>query len=189
MSKKENVKYSNLPIINTGKIYKEEKVEQKNSRLVTVALIIFIIILLLFCGYSMAKTIEEVIIKSNAQIAEPILIIENDPSIDITAAKNYGIYNFKIKNYNEENRITETDLKYYIEILSNVDNSIKIELYQGEKQIELNNNRTEYIQISKDKKEEREYKIKITYDKDKSNSISDIMEKIQVRVHTEQMKA
>lgn len=189
MSKKENVKYSNLPIINTGKIYKEEKIEQKNSRLVTVALIIFIIILLLFCGYSMAKTIEEVIIKSNAQIAEPILIIENDPSIDITAAKNYGIYNFKIKNYNEENRITETDLKYYIEILSNVDNSINIELFQGENQIELNNNRTEYIQISKDKKEEREYKIKITYDKDKSNSISDIMEKIQVRVHTEQMKA
>ena len=85
--------------------------------------------------------------------------------------------------------MTQADLKYYIEILSNTDDSINIELYQNENKINLNNNRTEYIQISKDKKEEREYKIKITYDKNKSNSINDIMEKIQVKVHTEQVKA
>ena len=99
------------------------------------------------------------------------------------------IYTFKVKNYNEKNKITETDLQYYIEILSNTDNSINIELYQNENRINLNNNKTEYIQISKDKKEEREYKIKITYDKNKSNTINDIMEKIQVKVHTEQVKA
>ena len=46
-----------------------------------------------------------------------------------------------------------------------------------------------YIQISKDKKEERTYKIRITYDKDKMKSETDIMQKIQVRVHTEQEKA
>ena len=44
------------------------------------------------------------------------------------------------------------------------------------------------MQISKDKKEEREYKIKITYNKDDSNTINDIMEKIQVRVYSEQVK-
>ena len=137
----------------------------------------------------MAKAIEEVIIKGKAEIAEPILVIENNPSIDITAINNYGVYTFKVKNYNEKNKITETDLKYYIEILSNTDNSINIELYQNENKINLNNNRTEYIQISKDRKEEREYKIKITYDKNKSNSINDIIEKIQVKVHTEQAKA
>ena len=137
----------------------------------------------------MAKTIEEVIIKSNAQIANPILVVENNPSIDITAANNHGIYTFKIKNFNEQNIVTETDLKYYIEILSNIDKSINMELYQGENKIELNNNKTEYIKISKDKKEEKEYKIKITYDKNKTNSITDIMQKIQVKVHTEQVKA
>lgn len=189
MNKKENIKYSKLPIINKGKIDKNEKVDSGNSKLVTMILIIVIIILLLFCGYSMAKVIEEVILKGEVEVAEPILLIENNPSLDITATNNYGIYTFKVKNYNEKNKITETDLQYYIEILSNTDNSINIELYQNENRINLNNNKTEYIQISKDKKEEREYKIKITYDKNKSNTINDIMEKIQVKVHTEQVKA
>lgn len=189
MDKKENIKYSNLPIISKEKIYTKENTDAKSSRILTIILIIFIIILLLFCGYTMAKSIEEYIIKGRTEIAEPILVVENNPSIDITASKKSGIYSFKIKNYNEQNKVTQTDLKYYIEILSNLDDSINIEVYQNENKINLNNNRTEYMQISKDKKEEREYKIKITYDKNKSNSINDIMEKIQVKVHTEQVKA
>lgn len=189
MNKKENIKYTNLPLINRGKIYKKENKNIKSSKFITGAIITFIIILLLFCGHSMAKVIEEVIINSQTKIAEPILEIENNPSVDITATNNYGEYIFKIKNYNKENKITETDLKYYIEILSNTDNSVNIELFQNENKINLNNNRTEYIQISKDKKEEREYKIKITYDKEKSNTINDILGRIQVKVHTEQVKA
>lgn len=189
MNNKENIKYANLPIISKEKIYKKENTEHKSSRIITGILIAAIIILLLLCGYSMAKTIEEVIIKSNAQIAEPILTIENNPSIDITAAKNTGIYTFRVKNYNTQNKLTEVDLKYYIEILSNEDNSINIELYQNENKINLKEHKTEYIEISKDKKEEREYKIKITYDKNKAVNLADIMQKIQVKVHTEQVKA
>ncbi len=189
MNKKEDIKLVNLPIVKKGKMYKENDNDLKKSKLVTAALIIFIIILLLFCGYSMAKSIEDFVIKGKAEIAEPILIVENNPSIDITASNNYGVYNFKIKNYNEQNQVTQTDLKYYIEILSNTDDSINIELYQNDNKVNLNENRTEFIQISKNQKEEREYKIKITYDKNKSNTISDIMEKIQVKVHTEQVKA
>lgn len=190
MNKKENIKYMNLPIINKGKIAKEEKLNQKSSKILTLTLIIFIIILLLLCGYTMAKTIEQVIIKNKTAIAEPILLIENDPKLDITESNNYGEYIFKVKNYNEQNKVTEADLKYYIEILSYLDDeSVNIELYQNKDKINLKDNKTEYIQISKDKKEEREYKIKITYDKNKSNTIGDIMEKIQVKVHTEQMKA
>lgn len=189
MNKKENAKYMDVPIIQKGKIYKNESKDGKNGKLLTATLVIIIVILLMFCGYSMAKIIGEVIIRGQAQIAEPILVIENNPSIDITETKKYGEYCFKVKNYNEENKLSETDLKYYIEILSNLDNSINIELYQNENRINLIDNKTEYIKISKDKKEERNYKIKITYDKNKTNTINDIMEKIQVRVHTEQEKA
>ena len=181
MNKKENA------IIQKGKIYKNESKDGKNGKLLTATLVIIIVILLMFCGYSMAKIIGEVIIRGQAQIAEPILVIENNPSIDITETN--GEYCFKVKNYNEENKLSETDLKYYIEILSNLDDSINIELYQNENKINLIDNKTEYIKISKDKKEERNYKIKITYDKNKTNTINDIMEKIQVRVHTEQEKA
>lgn len=189
MDKKKNIKYADLPIISKGKISKEQKIEQKDTKIITGGLIVFIIILLLLCGYTMSKAIEEVILKGKAEIAEPILIIENNPSLDITAENNTGTYIFKVKNYNKQNKITQTDLRYYIEILSNTDDSINIELYQNENKVELNNNRSEYMQISKSQKEEIEYKIKITYDKDKSNTINDIMEKIQVKVHTEQMKA
>ena len=183
MNKNENIKYANLPIIIKGKINKEEKINNKSSKIITAILIIILTVILLLSGYAMAKTIEEVLIKTNMQIAEPIFTIENMPSIDITAEKNYGIYNFKIKNYNEKEQITETDLQYYIEILGNIDNSINIELYQNENQIKLKNNK-----ISKDKKEEREYKIKILYEKNKNDNINDILENIQVKIHTEQMK-
>ncbi len=189
MNKKTNIKYLNLPIINKGKINKENKENQSFSKVITTFIIVIITILLLLCGYSMAKVIDQVIINGKAQIAEPILLVENNPSIDITAVNNYGTYVFKVKNYNEQNKITEVDLKYYIEILSNVDESINIKLYEGEKEIELKNNKTEYMQISKLQKQDKEYKIVIKYDKNKLNSISDIMEKIQVKVHTEQVKA
>lgn len=188
MNKKDNIKYSNLPIISKGKIYKQNTTEEKGTKLLTTILIIAIISVLLFCGYSMGKSIEEFIIKSKAEIAEPILVVENNPSIDITALNNTGTYTFKVKNYNEENQVTQTDLKYYIEILHNENDLVNVELYENENKIDLNNNKTEYMQISKDKKEEREYKIKITYNKDDSNTINDIMEKIQVRVYSEQVR-
>ena len=187
LNKKEKIKYGNLPIVQKGKIYKTEEKIKPTSRFLTAGLIIFIIILLMFCGYSMAKAIEEVVIKGNAQVAEPILVVENNPAIDITETQNSGEYTFKIKNYNEQDKITETDLKYYIEIISDADDSVKIELYQQENQIKLNNNKTEFIKISKNQKEEIEYKIKITYNN--TNSFKDIIGKIQVKVHTEQEKA
>ena len=143
----------------------------------------------MLCGYSMAKCIDEYIIKGRMKIAEPILEIENDPIINITESQNYGEYIFKIRNYNNKEKITETDLKYYIEISPKLDNSINLELYQNEDEIKLTDNKTEYIKISKDQKEEREYKIKITYDKNNTVEVGDILEQIQVKVHTEQEKA
>ena len=113
MSKKENIKYANLPIVNKSKIAKEEIKNEKNFKLITTILIFIIVILVLFCGYSMAKAVDQILINGKGEIAEPILIIENNPSIDITALNNYGTYTFKIKNFNQQNKVTETDLKYY----------------------------------------------------------------------------
>ena len=143
----------------------------------------------MLCGYSMAKCIDEYIIKGRMKIAEPILEIENNPIINITESQKYGEYIFKIRNYNNKEKITETDLKYYIEISPKLDSSIDLELYQNEDEIKLTDNKTEYIKISKDQKEEREYKIKITYDKNNTAEVGDILEQIQVKVHTEPEKA
>lgn len=161
---------------------------KENNKLMT-SFILSIIVIIMLCGYSMAKCIDEYIIKGRMKIAEPILEIENDPIINITESQNYGEYIFKIRNYNNKEKITETDLKYYIEISPKLDNSINLELYQNEDEIKLTDNKTEYIKISKDQKEEREYKIKITYDKNNTVEVGDILEQIQVKVHTEQEKA
>lgn len=162
--------------------------QKENNKLMT-SFILSIIVIIMLCGYSMAKCIDEYIIKGKMKIAEPILEIENNPIINITESQNYGEYIFKIRNYNNKEKITETDLKYYIEISPKLDNSINLELYQNDDEIKLTDNKTGYIKISKDQKEEREYKIKITYDKNNTVEVGDILEQIQVKVHTEQEKA
>ena len=170
------------------KLLNKENLYKKNTKLIT-SFILSIIVIIMLCGYSMAKCIDEYIIKGRMKIAEPILEIENNPIIDITESQNYGEYIFKVRNYNNKDKVTETDLKYYIEISPKLDNSIELELYQDENKIELSDNKTEYMKISKDQKEEREYKIKISYDKNNKIAVEDILEKIQVKVHTEQEKA
>ena len=189
MEKINNLKNINLPIIKKGKIDKNETTNKKTNKILTSFIIIFIVILLLIYGYSMAKVIDEKIIKTSAEIAQPMLIVENSPSVDITAKNNYGEYTFKVKNYNEKNQITQADLKYYVEIISNNDNSINFEIYQENNKINLTNNKTDYIHIAKGQKIEKEYKIKITYNKKNTKNANDIIEKIQIRVHTEQEKA
>ena len=148
-----------------------------------------LIISILFVSYTFAKSMESVMIKAASQISEPILIVNNDPSLDITAINSEGTYNFTIKNYNENNKITDVKLRYYIEVLANVDESVNIKLYEEEKEIELHNNKTEYIEVSNKEKEEKKYQIQVKYEQSQSESVSEIMEKIQVKVHTEQVKA
>lgn len=192
MKNKQSLNQINLPIIFKGKLIKDKDSNEKTSKSIVLAFIIFLIILLLFCGYSLAKTVEDIIIKNNTPVAEPILTIENTPEMEITASQNYGIYTFKIKNYNENDKITDVNLKYCIELIYEKDDALNIELYQDENKIELKDNKTEYIEISKDKKEDREYQVKITYNKEKNNEtaeIADIMQKMQVKIHTEQVKA
>lgn len=187
MSKQKSTKNIIPNIVKIGKLPEKEKDrgDNKNLKLTTIIVIILIIMILL-SGYSFAKMIENTIINTNTNIAEPILVVENNPSIDITATKNHGIYSFKIKNYNEH-KITDVDLKYYIEILTDVDESVNFKLYEDERQIKLENKKTDYIEISRQNKEEREYKLEITYNK--SMSVSDILQDVQIKVHTEQVKA
>ena len=172
------------------KINMKNKKQEKNYRNITIILIITFNMSLLFSSYSMAKILGDLTnVKAQAQIAEPILEVEESPSIDITEVNNSGTYAFKIKNFNEQDKLTEVGLKYYIEVISNTDNTVDIELFEGNKQIELKNNKTDYIKISNSKMETKEYKVKITYAKDNSKSMKDILEKVHIKVHTEQEKS
>ena len=53
-------------------------------------------------------------------------------------------------------------------------------------QIPLNNLKTEQLSIKGNEKIEQKYKLKVIYDETKGTSGKDILEEVQVKVHSEQ---
>ena len=160
--------------------------EQKNKK-IAISTVIFMILVLFIAGCSIGKSITEYVLQSKAEIATPILEVSSNPKINITAVNNIGEYKFKVTNFKED-KISDVNLRYYIEIKANVDDSVKFLLYKNDQEINLQNLCSEYITIEKGKKQEDNYTLKIIYDKDKSSNVYDILERIQVKVHSEQEK-
>lgn len=163
--------------------------KDKNTRILTLITVTIIVLILFFTGYSLGKGFTNTKINTKTQIAKPILVVENNPSIDITALKNTGNYDFKIKNYNEKEEINQIMLKYYIEIISKYNETITFKIYKDGKEIPLENNKTQEILLANNTKEEQNYKLEINYDKNKSNSKEDIIQDVQIKIHSEQIKA
>ena len=161
--------------------------DMKTNRKITIATVIFMILILFLAGYSIGKSITEVIIESKAELAEPILEVKSDPKIDVTATDNIGEYNFTVSNY-KEGRISEVNLRYFLEIKADVDDSIKFQLYKNNEEIKLEENCTEYMLLEKQKKQEDKYLLKIVYEKQDKQNLQDILEKVQIKVHSQQEK-
>ena len=166
---------------------KIDKLKNKKREL-TLIIVIMIVLTLFFTGYSIGKGLADTTIKTRAEIAEPILVVENGEHINIMGATNEGVYDFKVKNFNDEGKITQVNLEYTIEIISNTDESIIFKLYKNENEIELENNKTKKMMLFTKGQQEDRYKLEILYDKTKVNSISDIIEDVQIKVHSEQVK-
>ena len=98
------------------------------------------------------------------------------------------ILNLLVKNYNQEKEVSQVDLVYYIEILEeNLDESIQYQLYQGNERLELKENKTKDMTFRGNIEQQQNYTLKVTYDASK-NTIEDIMQDIQIKVHSEQLK-
>lgn len=164
---------------------KKEKIKFKIKKICKNCLIFIFTMIILFSGYSLAKYIDEVYVKYTMQYAEPILVIENDEIIQITTDNNYGIYQFQVRNYNKEEKITDVDLSYYIEILDNNKN-IEYTMYLNNEQIKLENKKTEIMQLSKEKQEEQFYKIEIFCNLENLNLEKNSAQDVKIKVHAEQ---
>ena len=162
--------------------------EIKNGRTLTLIIVTIIVIILFFTGYSIGKEMTNIKVNTNTQIAKPIMIVENNPSIDITTIKNTGYYDFKIKNYNEQNETNQIELKYWIEIISKYNETISFKIYKDNEEIPLENNKTGEIQLEKNQKQDQNYRLEIIYDKTKSTSTEEIIQDVQIKVHSEQEK-
>ena len=121
------------------------------------------------------------------EIATPIFKVEEGNIIQIDKINNIGYYEFSVKNFNERN-VSEIGFSYTIEIISNLEDLVQFELYNGEKQIQLQDLKTENITITGNEKIEQKYKLKIIY-----NNIKEVkeesIEKIQIKLNSEQEKA
>lgn len=167
---------------------KDQRKHRSKKQEILIICSILIIGITFFSGVSVGKAVYNTKIKNNTQIAKPVLEVEKGSEIIITEDNKKGEYTFTVKNYNQAEEISQVDLTYYIEILENeLDDSIQYELYKDNEQLQLKENRTEEMTFHKDLKEEQQYILKVTYD-DSKNTIEDIMQDIQIKVHSEQLK-
>ncbi len=184
---KKNKSKINKVEVNTANTIFSKKTSNKNY--ILLFLLFIILIIFLFSKNSLGKQMSNTKINTNSEIAKPILIVENNPAIDITNRNNKGYYDFKIKNYNELDEINEIELRYNIEILNEENKAITFKLYKGEEELLLEKNKTKDMIIKKNEKQEENYKLEITYDKNLVNSLEDIIQNVQIKVHSEQLKS
>lgn len=165
-----------------------ERIKSKKQKIIQITFII-IILVLFFTGYSIGKGFSNTKVDSKVEIAKPIVVVENDPKLDLTKKNNIGNYYFKVKNYNKDEEITQVSMKYNIEILTELAEAIEVKLYKDEVEIQIENNKTQEFILDKGKKEEHNYRLEIAYDKNKAGSIDEIIQDLQIKVHSEQVKA
>ena len=90
------------------------KNRKNNIKNTTYILVLTTIFILFFTGYSLGKSITQVTIKGNTQIANPIIEVESNPKINITDEQQEGTYNFYVRNYKNTGKITDVKIIYTI---------------------------------------------------------------------------
>lgn len=168
---------------------KNKNIGTKKRRQMTLIIISMIVLALFLSGYSMGKEYSSTNIVTNAKIAEPILIVENNPVIEVNGKKEKEYYEFKVKNYRDNGEINQIDLAYHIEILTKTQESISFKLYKNEEEILLENNQTKSMLLASKTIQEDHYRLEILYDKAKNLSQEDILQDVQIKVHSEQSKS
>ena len=153
------------------------------KKVIVVIILTIFIIILAFSKTSLGKYFSKTNIEIESEIVKPILKIEGDTILNINTVKEKEIFNFKIKNYDETNKITEIDLEYYIEIITKENDNIKFKIYKADRELKMYENKTEKFLLTREKMQEDTYKIEILLN---NISVQEIMQNIEVRVYAEQ---
>lgn len=165
---------------------------RNRKKLLLVIIIMTVLAILFLSGFSLGKAYSKTDIQGISKIAEPILDVENGSKIQINNKNTEGNYEFKVKNFKQDDNrtiLTDVGMNYYIEVLNTPHEAIELELYRGDEKIDLVQNKTKTFFMSKDIEQEDSYILKIKYNKNLNKSMSDIMQELQIKVHAEQEKA
>lgn len=133
-----------------------------------VLFIIFPMLLIIFSIFTTSKYATCITQEGKGIIAEPIIILESFEGEEnlVNKLDFPKTYDFKIKNYNEE-KINEVEFSYNIELeTSDTSFPVKYKLIDlsENKVIELNNNKSGNLKISKNIKEDKTYRIFIDWE-------------------------
>lgn len=154
---------------------------KKTITLLLLLILIVLLILLLIHKNTVASYLSNITGKSITKIASPVFVMEttdkkllNDDNTEID-------YLFNIKNFNENGERNQANLKYYIEISPKLDSTITLTLYKDNVIVPLNNQKTDYIDLSVEDNIIHEYRLNLKYEREKSNSTTDIKESIFIK--------
>ena len=139
--------------------------------------------LLLWLGFMRSKgfSIYRKAINSSgvSEVSKPVFVVEGNSNIKIDGIED-TTYKFSVKNY-DNTGISNTNLKYFIQIVNNSQADLDFILTNNGKQVNLNNNKTGLISLSSLKKQSDEYELQIKYNNNPAVE-SNIEGNVQIKV-------
>ena len=152
------------------------------KEIIKIILVAFVLTIIL-STISLGKYFNKTKINVNSGVAIPIIKLEGEQKLIINNNQENKVYNLAVKNYDENEQITQVELEYYIEIISKKNDDINFKIYKEKKELNINNNKTEKFLLTKENKQQDNYKIEILLNKKISE---DILQNVEIKVYSEQ---
>lgn len=152
------------------------------KEIIKIILVAFVLTIIL-STISLGKYFNKTKINVNSGVAIPIIKLEGEQKLIINNNQENKVYNLAVKNYDENEQITQVELEYYIEIISKKNDDINFKIYKEETELNINNNKTEKFLLTKENKQRDNYKIEILLNKKISE---DILQNVEIKVYSEQ---
>jgi hypothetical protein len=146
-------------------------------------IVVAFVLTIILSTISLGKYFNKTKINVNSGVAIPIIKLEGEQKLIINNNQENKVYNLAVKNYDENEQITQVELEYYIEIISKKNDDINFKIYKEEKELNINNNKTEKFLLTKENKQRDNYKIEILLNKKISE---DILQNVEIKVYSEQ---
>ena len=146
-------------------------------------IVVAFVLTIILSTISLGKYFNKTKINVNSGVAIPIIKLEGEQKLIINNNQENKVYNLAVKNYDENEQITQVELEYYIEIISKRNDDINFKIYKEEKELNINNNKTEKFLLTKENKQQDNYKIEILLNKKISE---DILQNVEIKVYSEQ---
>lgn len=146
-------------------------------------IVVAFVLTIILSTISLGKYFNKTKINVNSGVAIPIIKLEGEQKLIINNNQENKVYNLAVKNYDENEQITQVELEYYIEIISKKNDDINFKIYKEKRELNINNNKTEKFLLTKENKQQDNYKIEILLNKKISE---DILQNVEIKVYSEQ---